>query len=113
MPDPNNVFSQFAEIPEDTEIDGLKVRAILVLTSIKDEEIVEDIVLWLAKPDTPDGKTDERRSALAVAPRHRNSLMIEDVAIFAVLLKAGVVTVPYLWEKMQPVCKMLDFESAI
>jgi hypothetical protein len=112
MQDPNSVVAKFAELPEDIEIDEMQVRAILVLSSIADEEIVQSITLWLSMPGTPDGKTDERRPALAIQPRHKNSLMIVDSAIFTALLKAKVISPPFYWEGMRSVCKLLDFESA-
>jgi hypothetical protein len=112
MRDPNTLIPSFAAL-QDSGIclNNMQVREVLVLVHQEDGEIVEAIRINLYKPETPDGKPNSRFDAL-VEPRHRNSLLIEETA-FAALLKAGIIAPPHYWEGMRPVCRMLNFDSAI
>lgn len=112
MRDPNTLIPKFAALHENNIVfNDMQVREVLVLLHADDEEIVEKIRINLYKPETPDGKPDSRFDAL-VEPKHRNSLLIEDAA-FAALLKAGIIAAPHCWVGMQPVCRLLNFDSAI
>lgn len=108
----NDLYVQIVAAAEATIIDGLEARDIRILTKKDDEEIVEQITICLYTPNDSGYNPIKRIEAL-VEPRHQNSLLIEETA-FAALLKSKIVTAPFHWEGMRPVCQLMhDLPSII